>query len=253
MKNILKTLPLSLFFLFFTLSPLRSIGLETTIGVTQQVPWGEVSYKGTSLDMRNDLNYGALNTFVGRIKVKTPLFLPNFYILASPMKFTGTGTRSIPFKYGDSAFIANATFDSTLKLDHYDTTLFYGIPFLKTETAGKLKAEFGLNVRLIDFKAEIIQTQSGLSQSKSLLLPIPMAYVGLQVAPCKWFQIQGELKGISYGTNRYYDAIGRARFKIISVLFVSGGYKFQAIHIDQSGVVADLRFGGPLFEIGLEF
>ena len=149
-------------------------------------------------------------------------------------------------------FSANVPFNSTLKLDHYDLTLFYGIPFLKTVSKGKLNVELGLNARIIDFKAEISQPQTFLSQSKSLTIPVPMGHFAFQFKPVKKISIDGELKGIAYGSNRYYDVTGRVKFKIVKLLFLSGGYKYQNIKIDQREVKSDLRFGGPLLEIGLE-
>ena len=232
---------------------LHAIGFEAGIGVTQQYPWGEVSYKGTSLDLRNELNYGQINTITGRLKVELPLFLPNLYFKANPMTFEGTSLRSTAFKFGDSVFSAGIPFTSTLKLDHYDATLFYGVPFLKTATADVLNVEFGLNVRIIDFKEETKQPLSGLAQSKALTLGVPMGYAGIQISPIDLIKVEGELKGIAYGNNRFYDAAGRVKLKVLPLLFVSGGYKFQNIHIDQSDVVCDLRFGGPVLEVGLQY
>jgi outer membrane protein len=169
------------------------------------------------------------------------------------MKFKGTSIRSAEFKFGDNTFNASVPFTSTLKLDHYDAALFYGVPFLKTATANVLNVEFGLNLRVIDFKAEITQPQTSLSQSKSLTVPVPMGYFGFQIAPIDLIKIEGELRGIAYSKSRFYDAIGRVKVRPLPLLFLSGGYKFQNIHMDQSNVVSDLRFGGPVFEVGLEY
>ena len=213
-----------------------------------------MGYKGTSLDLKNDLNYGQMITPIARVKAELPLFLPNLYFIANPMRFDSTGIRTSSFKFGDVAnFSANVPFSTTLKLDHYDVALFYGVPFLKTVTDNILNVEFGLNLRIIDFKAEITQSQTGLSQSKSLIVPVPMGYAGIQIAPVELIKIEAELRGIAYGTQRYYDALGRVKIKPIPFLFIAGGYKFENIHLDQSDVLADLRFGGPVIEAGIEF
>ena len=151
------------------------------------------------------------------------------------------------------AVSANTLFDSTLKLDHYDFTLFYGVPALKTATKGKVNAEFGLNLRILDFKGEIRQTSLALAQSKSLTIPIPMGYVGLQIHPIESLKIETEGRVIAYGNSRYVDVSGRLKYIFLEWLFVSGGYKYQNIKIDQSDVNTDLRFGGPTAELGVEF
>src|SRR3989344_841843 len=112
-------------FLLVCKSPLHAIGAEVSLGGNQIYPWGDMSFKGTTLDMRNDLNFGQINTFVGRVRIDSPLFLPNVYLIANPMKFEGTSVRTLAFTYGDKAFNAAVPFNSTLKLDHYDLTLFY--------------------------------------------------------------------------------------------------------------------------------
>ncbi|OGR88001.1 MAG: hypothetical protein A3A86_06770 [Elusimicrobia bacterium RIFCSPLOWO2_01_FULL_60_11] len=229
------------------------MGAEVSLGGNQIYPWGYMSFKGESLDMRNDLNYGQLNTFVGRARIDTPLFLPNIYLIANPMKFEGTSVRAVSFTYGDKTFTAAVPFTSSLRLDHYDLTLFYGVPFLKTATDGVLQADLGINVRYLDFKAEFSQPQTGISESKALAIPVPMGYLALRVSPIKKLSIEGELQGIAYGSSRYYDAMGRVKYRVMKLLFVAGGYSFQNIKIDQSDVHTDLRFGGPTAELGMEF
>lgn len=245
--------PMLLISLLLCGSFLHAIGAEVSLGGNQIYPWGDMSFKGTTLDMRNDLNFGQINTFIGRVRIDSPLFLPNIYLIANPMKFEGTSARTVSFTYGDKTFNAAVPFNSTLKLDHYDLTLYYGIPVLKTATDGILNVDAGLNVRYLDFKAEISQPQTGLSESKALAIPVPMAYLAFQVSPIDQISVEGEIQGIAYGHSRYYDAMGRVKFKPIPLLFIAGGYSFQNIKIDQSDVHTDLRFGGPTVELGLEF
>jgi len=239
--------------LFLCSSLLHALGAEVSVGGHQIYPWGDISYKGTTLDMRNDLNFGKINTFVGRVRIDSPLVLPNVYLIAHPMSFEGTSARTIAFTYGDQTFSAVVPFNSMLKLDTYDLTLFYGIPFLKTATNGILRIDLGLNVRYLNFKAEIAQPSIGISESKALAIPVPMGFFALQVAPIKQIAFEGELKAIAYGNNRYYDLTGRVKFKPIPLVFLAGGYNFQNIKIDQNDVRTDLHFGGPTLELGLEF
>ncbi|TAL26730.1 MAG: TIGR04219 family outer membrane beta-barrel protein, partial [Nitrospirae bacterium] len=178
---------------------------------------------------------------------------PNIYLMASPMEFEGNGSKNINFTFGDKTFTNNVPFSSKLQLDHYDIALFYGLPFLKTATAGKLNAEIGLNARMIDFKAEISQPTTNKSESKSLNIWMPMIYVGAQLKPVKRFAVEAEARGIAYSGNHYYDIIGRLKVKPVGPLFIAGGYRYEDIKIDESDIKANLKFRGPFIEAGVEF
>ena len=104
-------------------SPLRAIGFEAAVGGTQQSPWGTMGYKGTALDLKNDLNYSKVNMLTARLKVELPLFLPNIYLAANPLRFEGTGTRSQDFEYNGKTYRGNAEYTSKLQFDGYDAAL----------------------------------------------------------------------------------------------------------------------------------
>lgn len=240
-------------FVFVLLVPgiAGAIGLEAAVGVWSQDPKGDLGYKGTPLSLENELKYDTETQFSGRIKIDMPLIIPNIYLMATPMKFDGAGSKTMQFTFGDQTFTGNIPFTSEVKLDHYDVALFYGIPFLKTATLGKLNAEVGLNVRVIDFEAEIVQ--SGIRESKTATLPIPMVYLGLQFKPLSSLSIEGEARGVSYSDNHYYDLIGRVKYKFLGPAFAAGGYRYEDLKIDEEDIRADITFSGPFAEIGVEF
>lgn len=255
--NLFIFLPLCLFAFLFILvpffqpNPLFAIGVEVSPGITQIFPWGHFSYKGHLLDVRNDLNYSKIVNFAGRIKIEMPLLIPNVYLMATPLRFEGTSSKEVNFVFGDKTFSKDISFDSRLQLDHYDITFFYSIPALQTLTMEKLNIELGLNARMVDFKGEI--KQAALSESVNLTVPIPMGYLGIQFKPVKRVKIESELRAIAYGSNRYFDITGKVKYIFLKFLFVSGGYKYQNIKIDQSSINTDLNLGGPLLEFGVEF
>ncbi len=238
---------------FFLSSKAAAFEIETAIGGTFLNPVGQISYNGISLDLKNDLKYEKVSTFTGRIKLDLPLVLPNIYITAMPLRFAETGSKNVSFQFGNQTFTAGVPFTSSLKLDHYDATLFYGIPFIETATAEKLKVQVGLNLRLIDFKAEINQTQTGLSESKSLVVPVPQAYLFLEIAPIEKIKISTDLKGIIYGDSRFYDASLLLKYQLLKFFFLGGGYKYENIRVAHNGVRTDFEFGGPALEIGFIF
>lgn len=238
-----------------------AIGIEAAVGVWKQDPSGDISYKGLTstdtLSVEDELKYDSKTKVFGRVKIDMPLMLPNIYLMATPMKFEADGSKTTNFTFGDKTFDITAPFSSKVQLDHYDICLYYGLPFLKTATLGKLNAEVGLNARIIDFKAEIsgrdVATSLQATESKSLTLPVPMIYVGAQFKPVKLIGIEAEVRGIAYGSNHYYDLIGRVKVRPIGPAFIAGGYRYEDIKIDKSNVKANLKFEGPFIEAGVEF
>lgn len=234
-----------------------AMGLELAVGGWRQGPEGDVSYEavtGTdSLDLERDLNYDNENRFMGRLKFETPLFFPNIYLMATPMEFDGRGRKAVSFKFGDVSFSGNVDFYSKIVLDHYDVALYYGLPFLKTATAGVLNAELGVNVRVVDFKAEVKQDDTGLRETKSMTLPVPMGYLALAIRPFDRIALEAEGRGVAYSGNHYYSLIGRLRVKVFGPLFAAGGYRYEDIKIDEEDVEAEVTFAGPFVEIGFKF
>ncbi len=189
--------------------------------------------------------------FFGRVKIDMPLIIPNLYLMATPLRFDGTATDTLSFKFGSQTFDAGIPFSSTLKLDHYDLALYYGVPVVKQATLGVLNIDAGLNVRLFDLKAQI--TQMARLESNSINLLVPMAYIGLQVKPMKTFSLEGEFRWMAYNDNHYYDLIGRVKYHFINWAFVSVGYRQEEISLDQSDIKMNVRFSGPQVEVGFQF
>jgi len=243
-------------------SAFAGFGVELGVGYWQQTPSGNLSYKALSpsdqLDLKNDLYYDKQNKPFARAKVELPIFLPNIYFMATPMKFEGSGpiVRPVgtpPITFGDKTFPANVPIDSKLKLDHYDLALYYPIPLLKTATLNTLSIELGLNARYIDFEGTLSQPGTILTSSKSRSLYVPMIYAGIVVNPIDLISIEVEARGIASGANHYYDYIGRLKVNLIPLVFIGAGYRSETLKIDDSGVLADIKFAGPFIEAGLKF
>ncbi|MEE9912908.1 MAG: TIGR04219 family outer membrane beta-barrel protein [Deltaproteobacteria bacterium] len=224
-------------------------GLEVGVGGAMQMQSGEIGYEPVSPTDSVDLGTNTKYQPYGRLKAVLPLFLPNIYVMATPMNFDGSGNKT--FKFGDYTF--TGAYESKLKLDHYDLALYYSLPFLKTATLDVLNIELGINVRVIDFKAEVREVSTGNSVSESLVIPVPMAYVGVQVKPIKAISLEAEGRGIAYSSNHYFDVIGRAKVTVFGPLFVAAGYRYEKVKIDQSDVRADVQSNGPFVEVGLSF
>jgi outer membrane protein len=238
----------------------QAAGIELSIGGWKQSPGGNLSIKAVSaldtLDIKDNLKYGNETRLMGRIKIDTPLFFPNIYLMATPMSFKEIGSKNGTFQFGDVTFNGNAPFTSELKLDHYDVGFLYGIPLLKTATAGILNIDLGLNARIIDFNARITGQDTNnqpVTESKAVVIPMPMLYAGFQVKPVKWIALEGEARGIVYGKNHYYDLMGRVKVKPYGPIFGAAGYRYEKVKLDVEDVKAKVDFGGPFAEVGLEF
>ncbi|MFQ5839520.1 MAG: TIGR04219 family outer membrane beta-barrel protein [Candidatus Methylomirabilales bacterium] len=254
MKKI-RVLLLLLFTVAAYLVPQRSfaIGIEAAVGAWHQNPSGDIRFLGDQLDVESDFRFDAEFEVVGRIKLDLPALLPNIYVMATPLEFEETGNRIVTFNFGNQTFSAGVPFRSRIKLDHYDIALFYSIPFLKTATLGKLNTELGVNLRVIDFEAEVTQTGTNTSASKSFTAPIPMAYAGIQFKPIKRLSIEAEARGIAFSSNHYVDLIGRVKVRLLGPLFVAGGYRYEDIEIDTRDVIGSFKFQGPFVEVGVTF
>jgi outer membrane protein len=230
-----------------------AVGVEAAVGIWMQDPSGDLGYKGESLSIKDELNYDKEAKVFGRVKIDMPLFIPNIYLMATPVKFEEDGSKNTSFKFGDKTFEGNVPFSSKLKLDHYDVALYYGIPFLKTVTLGKFNLEAGLNMRIVDLKAEIDQPSTGISESESLILPVPMLYLGAQLKPVKYLSVEIEARGIVYNSDHCYDLIGRLKVQPFGPVFLAGGYRYEGLKFDHSDVKADITLGGPFLELGFVF
>ena len=239
----------------FSSSLMAAIEFEVGGGWHQMNPSGNLQNKGTTaLDVKTNLGYDTINVFTGRVRAEFPIpFVPNVLASILPMKFEGNGMMTAPFQFGDKTFVANVPFSSTLQLDSYDLCLFYNIPFVKALSQGRVNASLGLNTRTFNFKSEINQPGGPGLESKSMTIPVPMAFVGLYIKPLSRLSLDAELKTMAYNSNSFIDATFRAKIKVFSVIFVSGGYKIQTIKIDQDGYKGDITFGGPTAELGISF
>ena len=244
--------------IFLTLpATLYAFGIEIAGGAWYQKPSGNLSFDKLTtdddLDLEDDLNYDDKWKVSGRLVIDMPLFFPNIYLMYTPMKWDEDGSKNVSFKFGDETFEADIPFDSELKLNHLDVGLFWGLPFLKKATSDVLNIDLGLNFRLLDVKAEINQEDTGIKESESYFLPLPMIYSGIQIEPFKYIALEFEGRGIGWSSNYYVSLIGRLKVKPYGPFFVAGGYRYDNVKIDYQDLDIDTEFQGPFAEAGLEF
>ncbi len=255
-----KWIPIVLSLIFLLAIPavtfsLPLIDAEVAIGGWSQSPSGDIGYMAVSaddkLDLEKDMGYDGDTKIIARAKLKLPI-IPGIYIANTPMEFEGTGQKDIQFSFGDENFNGSVPFTSKLNMDHWDVALYYGIPFLNLATIGKLNIDLGINVRLMDIKAEIEQTNIG-KVSKHVSVPVPMAFVAVQVGPISKFSVEAEGRGVAYGDNQLISFIGRIKVHIFGPGYVAGGFRYDNLTIDESDVEIETTFSGPFLEAGLQF
>ena len=257
-RNVKSLLP---FFMLAALliSPVAAgaFGLEIAVGGWYQMPEGDVAYDpllgSDTLDVEDDLDYDDKFQFSGRINLDLPFYLPNLYVILTPMKFDGNGQKDVNFKFGDVVFSGNVDFDSEVKSHHIDVALYYGLPFIETATGGIFNVDLGLNVKIIDFDAEIDQPATGLDESESFILPIPTVYLGSQIRPTDWLALEFEGRGIALSGDSYLGLIGRLKVTFFDPFFVAAGYRYETVDFDEQGVEVDATIAGPFAEIGFAF
>ncbi len=249
---------LMVFILFFSWPAFAfAIGIEVAVGAWQQNPAGTIAYQALTvndeLDIENDAKYDDEIKLMGRAKIDMPLFIPNIYLMATPMTFEGNGSKTLPFTFGGKAFSAVLPFYSKVTLDHYDVALFWNVPFLKTATLKKVNVDFGIDARFIALKAEVRQDSTSQQASTSENLVLPMVYVGAQIMPVKWLSIEAEARGTSYSGDHYYDFIGRLKVKPLGPVFIAAGYRYEDVDVEEKDIKAKLTFAGPFLEGGIQF
>ncbi|MGC8650647.1 MAG: hypothetical protein ACP5S8_06760, partial [Hydrogenobaculum sp.] len=74
--------------------------------------------------------------------------------------------------------------------------------------------------------------------------------------------IEGDfhIKGITYGSNTYYDVVAEAKLYPVFIknglgnhLFIGAGYRYEELKIDASSIKTDFKVDGPFGEVGVVF
>lgn len=232
-----------------------ALGLEAAVNGWGQKIGGDFSYQGLTgqdrIDLDQEAGFGRESRIGGRLKIDLPV-LPNIYAQATPMEFSGVGLKTVDFSFGGKDFSADVAFTSKLTLDHYDLGLYYGFPLLKTATLNTLNLDFGVEVRRLEVRGDIVQELSGQLASVDETYYFPMGFLAVQLNLIKELSLEAEFRGISYSGNHFYDLIGRVRYGLGPV-FLAGGWRYEEVELDESGIRASLNVGGPYAELGVSF
>jgi outer membrane protein len=205
-----------------------------------------------TIDFQDDCQYDPVVRPVGRLKIRVSPFV-NFSIMATPLEFEGPGRKDLDFNFLGVTFISEQTFESKLKLTHYDLTYFIDLPDFSAGKNWNLNTDVGLNVRIIDFHAQISQEYTSLSASASYTVPLPMLYLAAQLMNKDWVSIEAETRGIRYTGDYTYSLIGRIQMHITGPWHLAAGYRHDYIKFKVHDIDSEGTFQGPFMETVLIF
>ncbi len=241
------------------------INIEASVGVWNEDPKGYIQYpsnEGNTIDIERDLGLEKETKISAKVKIELPI-IPKIYLQYTDMEFSGRGNVN-NVRFGNYRF--NATVNSNVRAKQYDVGLYYNIPIVQTLSFGTVDPELGVVVKVIDFEAtlsgqatEVITGQTGqFTEKVSKTVPIPLGYAYLGVNFPFLFGVWGELKGIKYNNNYFYEyAVGlRVRPLDFGVghIFVEGGYRYQRLRLkDVADISSDIKIGGLFANIGIGF
>lgn len=240
--------------------------LDISVGLINHDPSGELQYpvpEGDRINLKKDLRFNDKSRIFGRVKLEHPIPLtPNLYFQYMPMKFSGSSVLNRSIKFGDTTYSSNAALDSEVKLDRFDVGLYDSFKFLSDLVPlVTLIPELGVNLRIMNFKGSIRGQDPQLGEikeeSKSVTIPIPMAYGALDVSLSKIpISFRGEVRILPVSEVRYYDwsLEGRVKPSKAIPVYLSVGYRHEQLKIkDVSNVYIDIKIKGPFIMLGVNF
>jgi outer membrane protein len=127
------------------------------------------------------------------------------------------------------------------------------VPLLELATLKRLNIEVGLNARIYDAEATVVDRTSNLRESESETMVVPMGYLGVSLQPVDRIALEGEARGVTYSDTDVYSLIGRVRVNTFGPTFVTGGYRYEKLDSQDWDLKFDMDFSGPFFEAGLSF
>ena len=223
---------------------------QDALWIRKQPPTAELAFDPLSpasvRAFEDNRNFDEDARFFGRFIVDMSQYLPNFCVVATPIKYEGTNIDNMRLNFGDESV------KEDVALNDLDIALYYGIPSVKTVSHDRLNVDLGINVRTIDFEGDIEQDSIG-QTSERFILPIPMVFAAVQFHPLDALALEAEGRGISIGGKKSYGLIGRLRWSTYRSIYAAGGYRFIKYEIDRDGMAVSAATSGPFVEAGLSF
>jgi len=201
---------------------------------------------GTDINIKNDLGIDNKNFLSGRLILRLGNSKIRFSYL--PIRYEGEKAVTQSVSFGGTTYSANTTVKTELKADMYDLTYEYDA--LKTEL-GFLGIILG--VKYFDLYGKL--EAAGASEEGKGQAPIPVIGLAGRVYPIKYFNISGEITGLTVGKASIYDAEAELNINPIQYVGISGGYRIIRFSAegDNKKDKATLRLHGPFVALMVRF
>ncbi len=205
-----------------------------------------VEILGTDINIKDDLGIKDENFFSGRLILKLGNSKIRFSYL--PIRYEGDKQVTQSVSFGGTTYTAGTTVKTELKADMYDLTYEYDA--LKTEL-GFLGIIIG--VKYFDLYAKLEST--GFKEEGKGQAPIPVIGLAGRIYPIKYFNVSGEITGLTVGKASIYDAEAAININPIQYVGISGGYRIIRFSAegDNEKDKATLRLHGPFVALMVRF
>ena len=217
---------------------------------------GWVEYKGSHVDLRDDLTAGTLKSPYYWIRFEHPIpFIPNVKLEYAPFDMYSDNVISRTFTFGDYVYSAGMDVESRLKADQLDAILYFNpLPWI-AEKLTSVKVSVGVDAKYIDGYVKLKGKSGSVehTEDKDFRVVVPMLYGRVEVSPLNLVYLEAEGKYVGYGGNQFYDLYVGTRIKW-QLLFVMAGYRYEALQLDDiSDVSSNVKIKGWVFGVGLQF
>jgi outer membrane protein len=243
-------------------APALATMLEVGVGAWNQNVEGDLYYnlysKPDRADLKDDLDLEDDTRGVGYLKLDLPL-LPSLYLGITPMAFDGTGMMDSPYVFGDKTFLADQPLYTDIVLNHFDVGLYYSLTIPDFGLLKKIKMDLGVNFRNADLDVKVagtIATDEGevrARESENYTLVLPMLYGAVQITPVEKISLEFEARGVTLSSDSLVSLLGKAKYRVYGPLFVTAGYRYDYIRLDEDDLNVDCTVSGVFCETGVEF
>lgn len=229
-------------------STAKASEFSISVGPQREQFSGWVKYKGTEVDVKDDLHIEDKTKFHATINWKNEIkYVPNIRVDYLRVKTSGEGTLSKTVTFGGVTFNVSDRVSTDLKTDQIDATFYYEP--VKTEA---VNIEAGLGVKYLTGHVEIRSLTTGAYSKTDYDIPVPYVYAALngKISHFIW-GIEG--KGITYSGSYLYDLRIKGGVEVGRV-FANVGYRFERLKIDDvDDFSTDVRLKGVYGEVGIRF
>lgn len=186
-----------------------------------------VEILGTDINVKDDLGIKNENFFSGRLILQiTKRNKIRFSYL--PIRYTGEKQISQSISFEGATYIAGTTIKTELKADMYDLT--YELDAIKGDI-GFLGIIIG--VKYFDLYGKL--EAAGASKEGKGQAPILVIGLAGRIYPMKYFNLSGEITGLSVGRASIYDAEAAINVNPIKYVGISGGYRIMRFSAEDNG------------------